>query len=555
MDRLLHAVAKQVARHCVEQGRLVDGLRERYAELAHCLYLGGSSLSLLTTALAGAAASATTTAAKQNSQVDNFKQQISQQQAELATLSAEEQQKEVPLTAHAAAQTDAAESEVAVESPPPTAEQPCTTASSSAAAEEEEEEEEEYTEDRNKSLDLLRLGRKGHVRSRLWVVKVIGQVYADKAVADAAADRQGQQRSSLTDFIISWHWNRYGLRPLALEALSDLVASTLHHADAGCAPALWFARFCGVISAILPGGSRHSDDDDGGIQEEQTTCQQEEQHQRLGDSRTAMTGIAAIKTALIQQLQQQPRAGTAEAMEDIQYRTASPGHLANEKAIHFETAEVDYKIEQLLSSSAGLDFYLFCCCQLAYPNSVLALFPEAEESLPLVRSPLVMESLKAIFRYLQDPEGQAVFVVEQLGAAAVIDLAPVDNQSCNSSRPGTSNSSRISLPANARVQGLPVQAAHPDGDDHVADDDAAASGTSSAPLPRASQHIMLSEPVQHQIANLGFALPDTGDQCKAALAKTAVAAVVQQAGGGGMQSALQLARQKRREALLAGTTA
>jgi hypothetical protein len=58
----------------------------------------------------------------------------------------------------------------------------------------------------------------------------------------------------------------------------------------------------------------------------------------------------------------------------------------------------DISVELLLSSPAALDFYLFCCCQLAHPNSVLALFPEGEDAQPLVRSSLVMESLKAVFR-------------------------------------------------------------------------------------------------------------------------------------------------------------
>jgi hypothetical protein len=56
-------------------------------------------------------------------------------------------------------------------------------------------------------------------------------------------------------------------------------------------------------------------------------------------------------------------------------------------------------VELLLGSPAALDFYLFCCCQLAYPNSIVALFPDGEEALPLVRSSLVMESLKAVFRW------------------------------------------------------------------------------------------------------------------------------------------------------------
>jgi hypothetical protein len=54
--------------------------------------------------------------------------------------------------------------------------------------------------------------------------------------------------------------------------------------------------------------------------------------------------------------------------------------------------------EVLLGSSQAADFWIFCACQLAYPNSVVALFPEAQEALPLVRSNLTMESLKAAFR-------------------------------------------------------------------------------------------------------------------------------------------------------------
>jgi hypothetical protein len=54
--------------------------------------------------------------------------------------------------------------------------------------------------------------------------------------------------------------------------------------------------------------------------------------------------------------------------------------------------------EVLLGSAAAADFWVFSACQLAYPNSVVALFPEAQEALPLVRSNLVMESIKAAFR-------------------------------------------------------------------------------------------------------------------------------------------------------------
>jgi hypothetical protein len=58
------------------------------------------------------------------------------------------------------------------------------------------------------ALDLLAYAKRCHPRSKLWLVKVIGQLYADKAVADAVADRAGQQRSGMPDFIFTWHLNR-----------------------------------------------------------------------------------------------------------------------------------------------------------------------------------------------------------------------------------------------------------------------------------------------------------------------------------------------------------
>jgi hypothetical protein len=57
-------------------------------------------------------------------------------------------------------------------------------------------------------------------------------------------------------------------------------------------------------------------------------------------------------------------------------------------------------------------------------------------------------------RYLQDPEGQAVFVAEQLAAAAVIDMVPADSHSCNSSRPGTSSSSKAACAAARPMSGI-----------------------------------------------------------------------------------------------------
>ena len=56
--------------------------------------------------------------------------------------------------------------------------------------------------------DLLEYAARGSRRSRLWLVKVLGQVTADKAVADAVADRQGIQRSSWKEFVPAWGLTR-----------------------------------------------------------------------------------------------------------------------------------------------------------------------------------------------------------------------------------------------------------------------------------------------------------------------------------------------------------
>ncbi|WIA21417.1 hypothetical protein OEZ85_000631 [Tetradesmus obliquus] len=437
MDGLLKEAAQQVAYHCSEQGRVLDGLRERYAELANALFLGLSCLSQHTAAVSAALQGAASAAAADRAVIRSLQRQLTDKTAEAEDLRSElgtsqakleqieaesaeelkqslqessrmkqqlwqckeelevaraaadaaadaaraeleaqataaeqaqhdmqqrlgflnaqlmalrEQQVVAPDTAHAAVQTDA------VEAPPLPAAEPSAAPSSEPSSESSVEEEEgPVRKRRKKALDLLAYARRGQPRSKLWLVKVIGQLYADKAVADAVADRAGQQRSAMQDFIFTWHLNRYGLKHLAVEALSDLLASACHHAHS-CQPALWFARFCSLAKAIKqPAGSRA------------------EQPRRSSSSSSGNENSPS-----------QDEGAAADAADS----TSAPSAAA--------AADVD--VELLLSSPAALDFYLFCCCQLAYPNSVLALFPEGEDAQPLVRSSLVMEGLKAVFR-------------------------------------------------------------------------------------------------------------------------------------------------------------
>jgi chromosome segregation ATPase len=70
----------QVQFHCVEQGRALNSLRERYAELANALHLGVTSLDQQHAALSGALLSATSAAAAAQAQVHSLRQQLAQQQ-------------------------------------------------------------------------------------------------------------------------------------------------------------------------------------------------------------------------------------------------------------------------------------------------------------------------------------------------------------------------------------------------------------------------------------------------------------------------------------------
>jgi hypothetical protein len=94
----------------------------------------------------------------------------------------------------------------------------------------------------------------GRVRGAHWAVAVLTQLYIDKIVADAVADRQSNPRVQLAEFTYDWHLTRYGLRNLAEANLHDLIASVKHHGRR--LPRLrWFALF--VDLADSGGGERY----------------------------------------------------------------------------------------------------------------------------------------------------------------------------------------------------------------------------------------------------------------------------------------------------------
>ncbi|KAG1672599.1 hypothetical protein FOA52_002079 [Chlamydomonas sp. UWO 241] len=94
----------------------------------------------------------------------------------------------------------------------------------------------------------------GRVRGTHWAVAVLTQLYIDKIVADAVADRQSNPRVQLCEFTYDWHLTRYGLRNLAESNLHDLIASVKHHGRR--LPRLrWFALFTDLADS--GGGERY----------------------------------------------------------------------------------------------------------------------------------------------------------------------------------------------------------------------------------------------------------------------------------------------------------
>jgi hypothetical protein len=154
---------------------------------------------------------------------------------------------------------------------------------------------------------------------------------------------------------------RYGLQHLSDQVLGDLCASICQHAAAGLLPARWFACFCGLGPAVKP----------------------KKKQRLLGPWQLPGRGYSTSAA-------EQGAAGSSG-------RASPAGGPHTHKALRGLSAA---DAEVLLGSAAAADFFVFCACQLAYPNSVVALFPEAQEALPLIRSNLAMESIKAAFRWV-----------------------------------------------------------------------------------------------------------------------------------------------------------
>jgi chromosome segregation ATPase len=79
----------QVAYHCSEQGRVLDGLRERYAELANALFLGLSSLTQHNAAVSAALQGATAAAAADRALIRSLQRQLADTTADADELRSE----------------------------------------------------------------------------------------------------------------------------------------------------------------------------------------------------------------------------------------------------------------------------------------------------------------------------------------------------------------------------------------------------------------------------------------------------------------------------------
>ncbi|KAI8465756.1 MAG: hypothetical protein J3K34DRAFT_525073 [Monoraphidium minutum] len=261
------------------------------------------------------------------------------------------------------------------EAPPPEPEAEPEPEWREAAAPEPEASEDEPPRDPWEEL-LRRAAAAKAARGRQWTVKTVGQLFADKAAADAAADAAGVPRAALGDFLRAWHLHKYGLRELADDSAVELLAAARHHAAAGCGPAYWLCAFTGMLARF---GRRGASSGRGGGGASSGS-------EDANGEGAAEPGAAAPPAA-------------AEGAAALPPAAAPPADAA------------------LLASGEALGFYLFCCCQVAYPSGPAALFPEADDAAPAVRAAAALDAARAV--RLGEPDAAGAFVAGRMPAAAV----------------------------------------------------------------------------------------------------------------------------------------
>jgi hypothetical protein len=222
---------------------------------------------------------------------------------------------------------------------------------------------------------LAQIARRGTARGQPWLLTVLGQLYADKALADDAADRMSTPRPRLRAFLQTWHGQRYGLRSLSQASMTDLLASALAHGLAGFQPARWFLRFCGLGRMLLHASGSSSSSSSS------TDCQDNDD---LSSNRCDSS-------------QSSSQSSSSDSNDDSS-SSSNSGSACSPSAI--EIIDMHRCLRHLLASPGALDAYVFFACQLAHPHGVAALYPNDMEvgTQPLLHAAPTIEALRAVFR-------------------------------------------------------------------------------------------------------------------------------------------------------------
>ncbi|GBF93110.1 hypothetical protein Rsub_05721 [Raphidocelis subcapitata] len=265
-------------------------------------------------------------------------------------------------------------------------------------------------------------------RGRQWTVKAFGQLLGDRALADAAADADGVPRLPLGRFFVDWHLNRYGLEELAEAAAVELLASARHHAAGGCGPAYWLCALTGVLrGAEAWEGAEQSSESEAEAEDEAAAearseagaeaaansgCRVAQAGQQEGPGAVTMAGAAAAGADSYAQHHDPAPSPSWTTPPPTQSPLPPPPPPPPPSPPPLARAD-------LLASPQALRFFVFACCQVAWPSLPGALCPETEDAAPLVRASAALDAVRAAFRWLgEPPEAAAVFIATRLEAAA-----------------------------------------------------------------------------------------------------------------------------------------
>lgn len=200
---------------------------------------------------------------------------------------------------------------------------------------------------------------------------------------------------------------RYGLCGLAEDNLTDLLAGARHHAAAGCAPAYWLCVFAGLAAApwaprLSSGGgggssSGSSSGDEGlsaaGESGGGRSRRGSEARSSAGRASDAGSGGDGDEGA-------SERGGTVDTEQSGGAAAAGPSQGKPGAPLRPQRRRARRPRASAPPRGGALDFYVFCCAQLAHPGAVSCLFPEAGDAAPLVRAAPAQDAVRAVFRWV-----------------------------------------------------------------------------------------------------------------------------------------------------------